>query len=153
MLRELEERRHLLDPMLHLRGGGPAAHAQREGDVLEHREVWVEGIVLEHHREVAVARWSVVHEPSADQQVAGGDVLDPRDHPEQRRLAAARRPDEDQELAVGDIQAHVVDRRFASITVALDDAPEGDLGHQPFTAPAVSPATIRRWKSSTRTTT
>src|SRR4029453_11060455 len=152
MLGELEERRPLLAPMLHLRGGGPAAHAQRKGDVLEHGEVRVEGVVLEHHREVAVARGHVVHAPPADQHVAGGDVLEAGDHPEQRRLPAPRRPDEDHQLAVGDVEAHVVHHRLAA-AVALDDVPERDLGHHPFTAPAVRPATMRRWKSSTRTTT
>src|SRR5262249_52694012 len=65
---------------------------------------------------------------------------------------APRRSDQDHELAVRDVQADVVHRRL-TVAVALDDPPERDRGHQPFTAPAVSPATIRRWKSSTRTTT
>ena len=42
---------------LHLRvelGLGDLAHAQRKGEVLEHRLVRVEGVVLEDHRQVAV---------------------------------------------------------------------------------------------------
>src|SRR4029453_5394383 len=67
-------------------------------------------------------------------------------------LPAPRRPDEDHQLALGDVQAHVIHRRLA-VAVALADLPERDRGHQPFTPPPVSPATIRRWKRRTMTTT
>ena len=38
-----------------------------------------------------------------------GDLLEPGDHAQQRRLSAARGPDEDDELAVGDIDVDAVD--------------------------------------------
>ena len=50
----------------------------------------------------------------ADEDLAVGDVLEPGDHPQQRRLAAARRADEDEELAVGDLERDVVDRGDAA---------------------------------------
>jgi hypothetical protein len=37
-------------------------------------------------------------------------VLEPGDHPQRRRLPAPRRPDEDHELLVGDLQFEIVDR-------------------------------------------
>jgi hypothetical protein len=40
----------------------------------------------------------------ADPDLAGADVVQPGDHPERRRLAAARRPDQDQKLAVLDLE-------------------------------------------------
>jgi hypothetical protein len=36
---------------------------------------------------------------------AGVDLLEPGEHPQQRRLAAARRADQHHELAVGDVEA------------------------------------------------
>ena len=51
---------------------------------------------------------SVTSRP-AMQDVAGGDVLQPGDHPQQGRLAAARRADEDDELAAFDLEVEVVD--------------------------------------------
>ena len=59
-----------------------------------------------------MSRWrgarSVTSRPPIE-IVPGGDVLEPGDHAQQRRLAAAGRADEDDELAVADPQAHVVD--------------------------------------------
>ena len=99
---------------------GDLGQAQRERDVLEDGQVRVERVVLEHHRQVAVARRLVVDPLAADEHVAGGDVLQPDDHPQQRRLPAAGRPDEDHELAVGDVEADVVHGGEA-VAVLLDD--------------------------------
>ena len=52
---------------------------------------------------------NVVHDPLADADLAGGDVLEPRDHAQQRRFSAARRPDQDDELAVADADVDAVD--------------------------------------------
>ena len=81
-----------------------AAHLQAERHVLLHRHVRVEGVVLEHHGDVAVAGRDVVHEPVADVDLAAGDFLEPGDHPQRRRFAAARRADQHDELAVGDLE-------------------------------------------------
>ena len=66
-------------------------------------------------------------------------------------------PDEDHELAVGDVEADVVDGREA-VAVLLDDVLERDGGHgisfggaaSALDGAGVRPATIRRWNSSTR---
>src|SRR4029079_4331077 len=50
------------------------------------------------------------------------------DHPQERRLAAAGRPDEDHELAALDRQADVVDRAHVAV-VQLFHLLESDLGH------------------------
>ena len=72
-------------------------------DVVGHAHVRVERVGLEHHRDVAALGVDVVHAAAADAELAGGDVLEARDHAEGRGLAAARRADEDQELAVLDV--------------------------------------------------
>ena len=51
-------------------------------------------------------------------QVAGGDVLEADDHAQQRRLAAAGGADEDHELAVGDVEADVLDGREAVVVAS-----------------------------------
>jgi hypothetical protein len=59
---------------------------------------------LEDHRDVAILRRDVVHEPLADEDVPAGLLLESRDHPERGRLAAARGSDEHQELLVLDLE-------------------------------------------------
>ena len=99
---------------------------QREAHVLAHGHVRVERVVLEDHRDVAVLRRAVVDHLAADLQLAAGDVLEPGDHPQRRRLAAARRPDQDHELAVGDVEVHVLDG-FVAVVEDLGDAIEDYL--------------------------
>ena len=59
-----------------------------------------------------------------------GHVLEAGDHPQQRRLAAAGRADEDEELAVGDLERDVVDGRHRAERLAhvveLDRRHRGD---------------------------
>ena len=70
----------------------------------------------------------VVDDLAADLQLAVGDVLQPGDHPQRGRLPAAGRADEDHELAVGDVEVHILDGLVA-VAVALGDVLECDLGH------------------------
>ena len=65
-----------------------------------------------------------------------GDRLEPGDHAQQRRLAAPRRADEHEELAVVQIEAHVLDGGVAG--ERLVDATQGYPG-QPCT-----PRIVRR---------
>ena len=96
---------HLVDPrLLDLR------HLQRERHVLANGHVRIERVVLEDHRDVTVLRRLPVDDVFADPQLALGYVLEASDHPQRRRLAAAGRPDEDQELAVGDVEVELLDR-------------------------------------------
>src|SRR5262249_3092262 len=89
----------------------------------------VESVVLEHHGDVAGTRLHRGDVGLADEHPALGDVLEARDHPEERRLPAARRPDEHHELAVADVEAHRVDRADA-VRVDLRRAVEPDAAHQ-----------------------
>src|ERR671919_450791 len=47
-----------LDPLAHL-VPVDLAHAQAEGDVVEHGQMRKDGVALEHHRQVPLARWQV----------------------------------------------------------------------------------------------
>jgi hypothetical protein len=87
------------------------AQAQPEGDVVVHAHVGVQRVVLEHHRDVAVARRDIVHAPLADVNLACGGVFQPRQHAQRGRLAAARRSHQHHKLAWLDVQRQVVDRR------------------------------------------
>ena len=88
----------------------------------------VQRVVLEHHRDVAILGRLVVDDLAADPQLAVGDVLEPGDHPQRRRLPAARRADEDHELAVGDVEVQLLDG-LEAVGVALGDLVENDVGH------------------------
>jgi hypothetical protein len=57
-----------------------------------------------------------------------GYLLEPGDHAQQRRLAAARGSDQHQELTVGDAEVDVIDREV-STAVDLGDLRELDGGH------------------------
>jgi hypothetical protein len=127
VLVQLEQIRRLADAFVDLTVRN-LGETKRERDVLVDREVGVKRVVLEHHRKVPVPWRLVVDAFVADQHVAGGDVLEPDDHAQQRGLTAAGWADQDHELAVGDVEADVVDRG-ESVTVLLDDVVHCDGSH------------------------
>jgi hypothetical protein len=102
---------------------------QPEGDVVVDAEVRVERIALEHHRDIAVARGDVVDHAVADAHDALRDVLEPGDHAERRRLAAAGRADEHHELSVLDGEIEIVDGA-RTVRVDLADVLERDTSHR-----------------------
>ena len=63
-----------------------------------------------------------------DHEVAVGDFLKARDHPQRRRLAAARRADQHEKLAILDRQVERVHGKLA-VVIALGDAVEDDFRH------------------------
>ena len=92
-------------------GFGHAAQLEPEAEVLVHAHVRVERVVLEHHRDVAVARPQLRSRPRSPIRMRPSVTSSrPGDHPQQRRLAAARRADEHHELAVADVEVDRVDR-------------------------------------------
>jgi len=107
---------------------GRAAHLEAERHVFLHREVGVEGVVLKHHRDVAVAGSDVVDEAIADADLAAGHLLEAGHHAERGRLAAPRWTDEHEELAVGDVERDAADGMKA-LGVALVEVANGDSGH------------------------
>ena len=105
---------------------------EREGDVVEHVHVRIEGVGLEHHADVAPLRG-----PTGDVLVAEEDppVIDDVQpaHGEQRRgLAAARRAEQREHLAVRDFEVHRVDDGVGA--EALGEVFDQDA-HQPLVPP------------------
>ena len=86
----------------------------------------IKRIGLENHRHAALFWRSVVHGLATDDEFSIGDVFKACDHPQGRRLAAARRPQKDNEFAVLDRKVyamHDLDR-----AIALDNLFEFDRG-------------------------
>ncbi len=81
------------------------AHGEAEGDIVEHRHVAEERIVLEHEADAALARIDPEHALSFDPDVARIRPFEPGDDAQKRRLARARGPEQSQELAAVDRQA------------------------------------------------
>src|SRR4051812_27742847 len=110
----------------------------------------IEGVGLKHHCDVPLLRLQGGYILVSDQNASGGGCFQPGNHSERGALAAPGRPDQHHEFPVGDLQIQSL-RRDMAVRVRLPYALESDGGHgYPFTAPAVRPCTIRRWKASTR---
>ena len=77
---------------------------KRERHVAVNGLVRIQRVVLEHHRDVPVLRRHVVDQPVADADLAIARLFQPRDHPQNGRLAAARRPHQHDELLVRDVE-------------------------------------------------
>jgi hypothetical protein len=122
----------LVDPTLDLRLGD-LAQLQPEREVLANRHVRVERVALEDHRDVAILGRDIVDDAVADAERSAGDLLEPGDHPEAGRLAAARRPDQDHELAVADLEIEVLDG--LEIAVELVDVFERHSRHSAASNP------------------
>ncbi len=89
----------------------------------------IEGVGLEHHRDVAVLGLHVVDSAVADVDVALGDLFQARQQPKAGRLAAAGRANEDEELLVRDFEVEVVYGRRAFLREALGDVFVPDARH------------------------
>ena len=88
----------------------------------------IERVVLEHHRDVAVGRLDLVDDAPADVDFAAGDGLEPRDHAQQRGLAAAGGADQHAELAVADVEIDALDGLEAA-GIGLADVAQRDVSH------------------------
>ena len=96
------------------------AHVEAEEDIVAHRHVRVERVVLKYHREVAVLRRHLVRDFAVEHQRAGGDFLKAGDDAQQRALAAAVRADEDEEFALAHVEADALENVLFAV-VRLDD--------------------------------
>jgi hypothetical protein len=120
---ELDDPEDLLDPPLVL-SPRDVLHLEPERDVVVDRHVREEGVLLEDHVHGPAVRGhrrdvvSLQHDPALVRP------LEARDHAQGRRLAAPARPEQREELALGDLERDVVDRRVRA--EALADADEAD---------------------------
>ena len=104
-------------------GLGHLLDLQPVPDIAPHRQVREQGVILEDHRRRAALCRQVVDAVPANQQVATGDGLEPRDHPQGRCLAAARGAEQGDELTLLDVEIDV-DHRRGAVVVHLADADE-----------------------------
>src|SRR5262249_4127721 len=94
---------------------GNTTIAQPEGKIVINRHVLIERVVLEHHGDVAVLGGKAVDHTLADADRSRGYVLEPGDHAQRRRLAAARRADQHDEFVVRDGEIEIDHRRHRAV--------------------------------------
>jgi hypothetical protein len=105
---KLEQRRHLADAAPGRAGIDPA-RGQAVGDVAGDGEVRKQGVMLEHHGDVAPVRRNVVERAPPQPDGAAVRRLESRDEVQQGGLAAAAWPEQRNDLAALDRQAAVLD--------------------------------------------
>src|SRR5205814_4489806 len=105
-------------------------------DVLGRRERRQQVVLLEDEVEIAAAELDALllahpgKSPAQDLELAGAAVEQPGDDREQRRLAAAARPDQHRQLPHADLEIHAaqgVDSRFARAEPLLDPAADNGI--------------------------
>ena len=89
----------------------PLLPLEPEGDVPRDVEMAEERVALEHHVHVPLVRRHVLDRLALEQDAPLGGHLEAREHAKRRRLAAPRRPEQAEELALRDRQVDAVDRR------------------------------------------
>src|SRR6478609_7296492 len=107
---ELDEVEDLADPLADLLLADLLA-LEAERHVLLDGQVREERVALEHRVDVAPERRVVGDVDTAQEDLARGRVLEAADHPQRRRLAAARRAEHREEAAPLDLEAEIVDRQ------------------------------------------
>ena len=120
-----DARRFANAPLDLILGRLPQPHA--EGHVGEHVQVREQGVVLEHHRHVALVRQLVGHVLVVEQHLPFRGDFKPGDHPHGRRLAAAGRPDKDDEFAILCGEREILDGD--NLAIALPQVTKLYLGH------------------------
>ena len=112
------------------RGGGPAldlrarepAFLQPECHVLPHRHMRPQGVVLEHHPDIALPRGHAGHVLTADANRTRLRLEESREQAQQSGLAGTRRAEEGEELSRLDRDADV--GQHARLSVREGDVPE-----------------------------
>ena len=87
-----------------------AAHLQAEADVVEHRHVREQRVVLEHHPEAAALGRQHIDARVVEPDAAARQRLQARDAVERGRLAAAGRAEQRDELAAPDVEIEPAQR-------------------------------------------
>ena len=88
----------------------PRQHAHPEGDVLEHRHVAKERVMLKDETDLALAHADRARVLAMKPHLAGVRRFQPRDYSQQRGLARARQPQQRYQLAGFDVQVDIVNR-------------------------------------------
>ena len=111
----------------------------------------VEGVGLEDHGETPFRRSKDRGIDVIDLDASGGGILEAGDQPQERGLAATRRANEDDKLAIPDLE---IEWRYdLHVTKALGNGFQSYLTHCPcsyLTAPKVRPRTSCFWLNQPR---
>ena len=105
-----------------------APRERTEADVLAHRQVGEQRVMLEDHADVALLRRQRLHLLPAHRERAGIESLQPGDRAQQRRLSAARGAQQRDHLAARQRQVDAAQHRPAAQGQAR--ITNGKLGHQ-----------------------
>ena len=124
-----EEPRRLFHALARLPPARPLA-AQRKADILPHIHMRIEREQLEHEGDVALRGAPERHILAVEEDLAGGRQLEPGNHPERRRLAAAGRPEKAEERALGNGEAQFLHR--GEVAEHLAQFFDPDLSHRPI---------------------
>ena len=116
---ELDEVEQLGHALLDLTARTPADR-QPEGDVVPHRHVLEGCVVLKDEADAACLGLPLRDVLTVEQHLARIRPLEPRDHPEQSRLAAAARPEQRRERPGRHVDGNAVESR--EVPEALDDS-------------------------------
>ncbi|MNR13530.1 hypothetical protein D3C85_1299390 [compost metagenome] len=108
---------HVVDALSDLSFRDPA-HPQRKGNILEHRHVGHQRVVLEHHAQATFAGRDVSRIFSVNQQLARRGLDQAGNQVQQRCLPGSARSEQGQELASLDAQVDRFKRRRVSVALA-----------------------------------
>ena len=89
-------------------GLADTGHFQREGQILCHRHMRIEGIVLKNHSYIAIARAQMVHPPRTNIYLAAVRFFQPGDKTQTGRLAASGRSQKHQQFTVAHLQGDIL---------------------------------------------
>ena len=81
---------------------------QRKAHVLRHGHVRIERVVLEDHRDVAVFGWNIGDVAVTNQNPTGIDFFQACEHPQRCGLSTSGGTDEDEKLAIFDVEIELV---------------------------------------------
>src|SRR5690606_19284223 len=102
--------------------GGARPHLEAEADVLRHRHVTEQRVMLEDEADIALLHGPARGVLVAEEHRAGGGEVEAGDEAQERRLARAGRPQQRDQLARADVERHVVKRgEAAEFLVHVDE--------------------------------
>ena len=109
---EVHQTQHLGHPPLDLRLR-PALTFETERDVLRHRHVGEECVVLEHHADAALGRRHAHQVVTVETDRSGIARLEPRQQTQRRRFARPRQPEKRKHLALLYVERQPLQNRYA----------------------------------------
>ena len=124
-LHEVEEVQHALADFRLGRAAAAGPHRQAEGDVVEHRHVAEQRVMLEYEADIALTQVEAERILLAEENASGGRLVEAGEDAQQRGLAGAGRAEQREKLARRHAQRNVVQR--GRVAKSLHDVLDGDV--------------------------